>query len=107
MSLVHGHPVHKELHKGNENNVHKAVHKVVHKAVHQAVHKVVHKVVHKAEGAIVHKVVHKAQEPLKFQSSSVSKYLKSVKRLVIDAQGVAETSQSTYIHSCSRRIRIS
>ena len=28
MSLVHGHRVHKELHKVNEKNVHKAVHKV-------------------------------------------------------------------------------
>ena len=36
-----------------------------------------------------------------FQSS-----IKSVKWSVIDAQGVAETSQSTYIHSFSRRIRI-
>ena len=28
MSLVHDHPVHKELHKINKNNVHKAVHKI-------------------------------------------------------------------------------
>ncbi len=42
-------------------------------------HKAVHKVVHKAEGAIVHKVVHKAQEPLKFQSSSVSKFFEKCK----------------------------